>query len=363
MAVSADALRRNYARIRAAIGPTPGIIPMVKADGYGLGVLDVVRALGRERVKGWGVATLDEGLRLREAGTAEPVIVFCPLPPDSLVTALGAGLQVAVSSLDILERVIEIGRRTGRPPAVHVDVDTGIARTGFDWHAASAWMPRVLEAAKSDVRWVGCFTHLHSAEEDEASVHEQAARFREVLASVPGPPPDLLVHMANSAGALRGPDLAFGAVRPGIFLYGGRVGAGLPVPDAVVSVHARVIHLRDAVPGTTQGYGATYRAKAHERWATLAIGYADGLPRAVGNRGHALVGGARVPIVGRISMDMTVVDISSVPGVRTGDVATLIGTDGGETITVDELAEQAGTISYEILTGFTTRLPRVWNGF
>jgi alanine racemase len=123
-----------------------------------------------------------------------------------------------------------------------------------------------------------------------------------------------------------------------------------------------VIHIRDAVPGTTQGYGATYRAKGHERWATLAIGYADGLPRALGNRGHALLGGVRAPIVGRISMDMTVVDISSVPGIRAGDVATLIGTDGGQTITVDEVADQAGTISYEILTGFTARLPRVWNG-
>jgi alanine racemase len=127
-------------------------------------------------------------------------------------------------------------------------------------------------------------------------------------------------------------------------------------------MHARVVHVRDAEPGTTLGYGATYRAGGRERWATLAIGYGDGLPRALGNRGSALLCRRRVRIIGRISMDMTVVDITGAPEVRCGDVATLLGADGGEAITVDEVADLAGTISYEVLTGLTRRLPRLWTG-
>jgi alanine racemase len=360
--VRADALRRNYDRIRASVGPATSIIPMVKADAYGLGMPDVVRALTPRGPWGWGVATLDEGIRLREMGVEDPVVVFCPLPEDSLAPALAARLQVTVSSLDALDCLIEVSRRAHIVPMVHVDVDTGMGRTGLDWRKARAWMSRVLEAARGDVLWVGCYTHLRSADEDEWSVREQWTRMQEVLDQVPDTPPGLMIHMLNSAGALRLPEFAHAAVRPGIFLYGGQVGAGQPVPEAVISVHARVIHVREAEPGTTVGYGATYQASATERWATLAIGYGDGLRRALGGRGQALIQGTKVRIIGRISMDMTVVDISGVPGVRVGDVATLLGSEGRESITVDDVAELAGTISYEVLTGFSPRLPRVWTG-
>jgi alanine racemase len=362
MEVSADALRRNYDRVRAAVGPATGIIPMVKADGYGLGARGVVQALGPRGPRGWGVATLDEGVRLREMGVEAPVIVFCPLPYDSFGPALDAGLELTVSSVEALDSLAAAARDRRTVAAVHVDVDTGMGRAGFDWARAPEWLPRVAEAAKRDIRWVGCSTHLHSAEEDERSAREQCARLQDVLDRIPSRPPGLLVHVLNSAGALCLPDLAQGAVRPGIFLYGGALGPGQPVPEAVASVHARVAHVRDAAPGTSLGYGATYHARGAERWATLAIGYADGLPRALGNRGSSLLGGARAPIIGRISMDMTVVDISDIPGVRVGDVATLLGAAGSESITVDEVAELAGTISYEVLTGFTARLPRVWTG-
>jgi len=170
----------------------------------------------------------------------------------------------------------------------------------------------------------------------------------------------LLVRVLNGAGVFRTPERARGIVRPGIFLYGGGIGDGQPVPRAVVSVRARVVHVRDVIAGTTLGYGATYRAEGPERWATLCIGYGDGLRRSLGNRGNALLHGCLVPIIGRISMDVTVVDITDRPEVAVGDVATLLGSDGERAITLDDMALQAGTISYEILTGLTSRLPRVW---
>jgi alanine racemase len=359
--VRADALRRNYARIRDAVGGA-GVIPMVKADAYGLGVARTVEALAPEEPWGWGVATLEEGLGLRALGVSTPVVVFPPLHPAALEPALEQGLHVCVSSVDALASVSAAARRVGAPANVHVDVDTGMGRTGFDWRRVAEWAPRVEEAARRDVRWIGVFTHLHSADEGEGSVREQWTRFQQALAGIREPPAGLVVHVLNSAGAFRMPEHAGAAVRPGIFLYGGHIGSGLPRPEAVVSLHARVSHVRESAAGTSLGYGATYAARRDERWATLSIGYADGLPRALGNRGSALIGGRRVPIIGRISMDMTVVDITDAPGVAVGDVATLLGAEGREAITVDDVAELAGTISYEILVGFSRRLPRVWTG-
>jgi len=358
--VSAEALLENFAVLRSAVGSDVRVIPMVKADAYGLGMAEVVRTLRSANPWGWGVATLAEGLRIREMGLDEPVVVFSPLGEEEVDAALRVGLQLSVSSLDALEGVIAASRRSGSSAKIHVDVDTGMGRTGFDWRAAREWMPRVVAAARGGIDWIGCFTHLHSAEGNEASAREQWARFEEALGVMRDAPPSLVIHVLNSAGSFSVPEYARGAIRPGIFLYGGAVGPGHPQPAAVVSLHARVCLVRSVVEGTTVGYGATYSASGPERWATLAVGYGDGLPRALGNQGSALVQGRRVPIIGRISMDLTVVDISDLSGVRVGDIATLVGPEGGEEITLDEVAELAGTISYEILTGFTPRLPRIW---
>jgi alanine racemase len=360
--IRADALRANVARIRAAVGAGVGVLPMVKADAYGLGLAEAVRVLDAEDPWGFGVATVDEGARLRALGVTRRIVVCSPTPPGELARAVGQDLQLSVSSLETLSRLAEIGRARSVRPAIHVDVDTGMGRSGFDWERHAEWLPKLIEAAHGPVEWVGCHTHLHSADESEASVREQWERFDEALSATPGLPEGLLVHVLNSAGALRVPELARALVRPGVFLYGGGVGEDQPAPEEVVSVRARVVHVRDASPGTTLGYGVTYRAEREESWATLAIGYADGLPRALGNRGSALLLGRRVPIIGRISMDVTVVDISDLRGVAAGDVATLLGSDGDERIDVDEVASEAGTISYEVLTGLGSRLPRVWKG-
>ncbi len=353
------ALRHNLDRIRASVGPDVKLVPMVKADAYGLGAAGVVDALEPAGPWGFGVATVREGLDLRALGVARPIWVLSPTPPDALEAAGMGGLTVSMSDLGSLERLAVLAR-AGSAPAFHLEIDTGMGRAGFDWDRLEPAVRAALAAEQAGARWEGCYTHLHSADEEPETIHEQWKRFQAALNASGGREHGRLIHALNSAGALRCPQYAADAVRPGIFLYGGSAGAGTPEPEEVVSVRARVVHLRDADPGTSVGYGATYRARSAERWATVAIGYGDGLPRALGNRGSALLHGRRVPIVGRISMDVTVVDITGLSAVEIGDVATLIGTDGEERITLDGVAELAGTISYEILTGLTPRLPRIW---
>lgn len=351
--------------MQAAAGGDVGVIPMVKADAYGLGADRMVATLEPEQPLAWGVATLEEGRRLRELGVTRTILVVAPLPPGSYPDAVDGDLTVCLSSLDGLRLLDEAAARRDRPATFQIEVDTGMGRAGFDWRQAAQWGPIVAARHRPGLRWTGCYTHFHSADDDPATVPVQWQRLVDVLTSVPHPNEDFLVHAQNSAGALRAGRLGSGAyragaVRPGIFLYGGAAGAGLAEPDPVATVRARVVHVRDASPGTTVGYGATHAARGWEKWATLAIGYGDGLPRALGNCGHALLAGRRAPIVGRVSMDLTVVNISGFEGVEAGDVATLIGESGTERITVDEVARLAGTISYEVLTGFTPRLPRIW---
>ena len=359
MEIRPDALRRNLARIRDSVGPGVGLVPMVKADAYGTGVGGAVSALAAESPWGFGVAAVEEGVQLRSLGVDGPVVVFSPTPPGSVPAALEAGLTLTVSSpgtLDLMERA----GAAARGAAFHLEVDTGMGRAGFDWRRVAEWGPRARSAHDAGIRWAGCYTHLHSADEDRATVDVQWSRFQGALAAAPLPQEGVLVHALNSAGCFRAPEYAGDLVRPGIFLYGGSIGKDLPSPEEVVAVRARVVHVRSAPEGTTAGYGATYRSGGDERWATVAVGYGDGLPRSLGNRGHALVRGTRVPIIGRISMDVTVVDITHIPEVSPGDVVTFVGSDGSERITVDEVAQQVGTISYEILTGFTPRVSRIW---
>jgi alanine racemase len=360
--VEADALRRNFREIRDAVGPDVRTLPMVKANAYGLGSAEVVACLDPEQPWGYGVAAVAEGVRLRELGVERPLVVCSPVPTAEMGVAVRHDLQLSISSETALEALADAAASEGRVAEWHLDVDTGMGRSGFDWRTAHEWLGRVT-APRKWLGWVGAYTHLHSADEGPETVHDQWNRLSAVLEraeALEHRPDGLMVHVLNSAGVFRAPEYAQAVVRPGIFLYGGGIGGGQPDPAPVASLHARVVHLREAPAGTTVGYGSTYAASVPERWATLSVGYGDGLPRALSNRGSAIVDGTKVPIIGRISMDVTVVDVTGVSEVHEGSVATLIGSQGDERITLDEVADRAGTISYEILTGLTSRLPRVW---
>ncbi len=333
---------------------------MVKADGYGLGMEDVVRTLESEDPWGFGVATVEEGIRLRGAGVSAAVIIFSPVPPGSYDAGVAHDLTLTVSDLDSVERVAAAAARTGHVGRFQVEVDTGMGRSGFDWRRVAEWGPALAELTSENSIWEGCYTHFHSADlADDAPTRAQWERFIGAVEWLK-PEEGSLIHACNAAAAMRYPAFAADAVRPGIFLYGGSIGAGVAAPEEVARVCARVTLIRDVPEATSLGYGATYRSSGGARWATLGIGYGDGFPRVLGNRGSVLLAGRRVPIIGRISMDMTVVDITGIDGVGMGDTATLIGRDGDGVITLDEVADLAGTISYEILTGFKARMPRIW---
>jgi alanine racemase len=362
--VSSASLRRNLRRLREAVPSSTRIIPMVKADAYGLGMARVVESLGDEGVWGWGVATVDEGAALREqlvaSGLNDRIVVFSPLPVGTEAAAVAHALTPTVSEVGTLDRLREAAGDT--PVPVHVEVDTGMGRAGFPWAEVDEWAPHLRSRLVPPLRWEGLFTHFHSADEvGGPGVEEQIARFRRVAGTL-NPPAAVILHIANAAGALRLGDRLrpYPLARPGIFLYGGSAGDDLPAPEQVAAIRARVVRVAHAPAGSTAGYGSTYTAGSDEVWATLSIGYGDGYGRAASNRARVLLKGRRVPVVGRVSMDMTVVNITGLGGVVPGDVATLMGGDGRDTITLDEVAGWMGTISYEVLTGLTPRLPRVW---
>jgi len=364
--VDLDALRANFHKVRSAIGPRPGIIAMVKADAYGLGAERVVRALEPLGPWGYGVATADEGAALRRIGVERPILLCAPPSPQSLRAAAESRAILTVSDMEMLWRW-RSAASPDRPLEFHVDIDTGMGRAGFDWRDAHAWGAAVKNACTDDLMWTGVMTHFQNSDgPDDAPTQLQWSRFNDAIAQLPVSREDLMVHVANSAAAVKWRDYSADAVRPGIFLYGGSVGADAPAPEPVVSVRARLVLVKDVPPGSTCGYGATHVARNWERWGTVAIGYGDGLPRKLGNRGTMLVRGQKAKVVGRISMDMTVVDITGIPEVTAGDIATIIGSDGAFEMSLDEVASHAETISYEILTGLRPRLPRVekdsWTG-
>jgi alanine racemase len=321
------------------------LLPMVKADAYGLGAVRVARALERLDPWGFGVATVPEGEELRQAAITRPVVVFTPLLPDDFDAAVRANLVPTLGDAASIARWHE----TGLP--WHLAIDTGMSRAGVPWDRMCD-LADVLRTAPPE----GAFTHFHSAERNDGSREEQERRFAKAIAAMPERPS--LLHAENSpAIEHRGPS-PWSLARPGIFLYGVSSGSSPIIePDPVVAVRARVVDVRTVPAGDTISYGGTFRAESDCRIATLAIGYADGYRRALSNRGSVLIGDRRAPVVGVVTMDMTMVDVTDMQ-CEIGDIATLIGADGDDRIDVTEVAAVGELSPYEVLTGLRGRLPR-----
>jgi alanine racemase len=344
--IDLGALLRNGARVVEHTGIA--ILPMVKADAYGLGATRVACALEALDPWGFGVATVGEGEELRRAGITRPILIFTPLLLEELDAVRRARITPGLGSAESIRR----WALTGAP--WHLAIDTGMNRAGVSWNEVGE-----LRDALAAYPPQGVFTHFHSAELDDGSREQQEERFAKAIASLPTRPE--VVHAENSpAVAHRGANysLRWTLARPGVFLYG--VGSGPTAamqPDPVVSMRARVVDMRIVPDGETVSYDATYRAVGSRRIATLAIGYADGYRRALSNVGSVLVRGRRAPVAGLVTMDMTMIDVTDVP-CEIGDVATLIGRDGDDQIDIEELASTGNLSAYEVLTGLRARLPR-----
>ena len=327
------------------------LLPIVKANAYGVGAVAVSKALEALDPWGYGVATIVEGAELRAAGITRPVLVFMPPRPDLFDAYQAHGLTPVLGDAEGLRAWHGRGPRGG---AFHLEIDTGMGRSGVRWDEVDG-----LRDLLDTPSFEGCYTQFHSADETDGSAEAQLERFLQAVGRLPRRP--ALLHVANSAASLRDRKFAFSVVRPGMFLYGESPGAGLPEGRPVVSLRARVVSIRTLRQGESVSYHASWTAPRDTTVATIGIGYADGLARNLGAGGtaHVLLNGRHCPFIGLVTMDLSMLDIGGTP-VRVGDVATLIGSADGGGITLGEFSAWSGKDPREILTGLGPRLPRVY---
>ncbi len=364
--VDLSALRSNADVLRARLGPSVGIVAVLKADAYGHGAVVCARALER-RVWGFGVSLVEEGVEIRRAGVEAPILV--------LGGAYGLDHRdvLAYRLTPVLGDVADIARfrlaanelKLARVD-IHLKIDTGMARLGLRYDD-SAGLDRFCTAlaATPGLCMQGLMTHLASSDHvDDAMSRTQLERFDAVRAALRARGHDpALVHVANSAALVRFPEARHALVRPGLALYGLSPGAVAPIAGLrpVMSLRSRIVALREVAAGEGVSYGGLYRATRRMRVATVPMGYADGYTRRLTGKAHVLVAGRRCNVLGAITMDMCLVDVTDVEA-RLGDDVVLMGAQGDEHITADDLAAQSDTISWEILCGISKRVPRIYTG-
>ena len=346
--VDLDALVHNAVAVQQRSAKP--LLPMIKADAYGLGAVPVSRALEPLNPWGFGIATLAEAQELRAAGIERRLLLFTPLLADEIADAKRLAVTPTLGSASSIQQWAAAGGG-----AWHLAIDTGMHRAGLEW-----WRIGEVAALVAAHPPQGAFTHFHSAESNDGSIDVQQDRFRAAVEALPRRPE--VLHAENSAAVERQSPSPFDVVRPGVFLYGvGGERASRLTPEPVAHVRARVLEIHQVQDGESVSYGATWRARGTRRVATLAIGYADGYRCLFSSRGEALVRGRRYAVVGRVTMDMTMVDVTD--GVcEVGDVATLLGRADGAHLDINAVAAAVDLLPYELLVGLRLRLERVYAG-
>lgn len=370
--IDLDALTSNLQEVRALAGRGKGVMAIVKANAYGHGAVPVAWHLATQGVQALGVGDSEEAMELRRAGISIPILVLGTIIPGELSDVVDHDIAVTVHSSERVRRLEREARRAGRPVSVHLKVDTGMGRLGCA-PGIAAEIAKLIRASEF-LRFDGLCTHFATPGDPQMTA-TQVRRFEEVAraildAGIPLPP-----RHAAASGAILGqvaPHLD--VVRPGIMLYGlspalsglGSSDDPRPPPhsglEPVLTLKSQIIFLKDFEAGAPVGYDGTHVTRRRTRIATLPVGYNDGYPWRLSGKGEVLVRGHRAPVVGRISMDYLTVDVGAVPGVSVGDEVVLVGAAGGERVTVRELADRAGTIPYEILTGLGRRVVRTYRG-
>jgi alanine racemase len=359
--IDLGALSHNLAGIRAR-APNSQVMAVVKADAYGHGLVPVARHFAALGVEYLGVAFLEEGIALRRAGIATPILVLGGIFGPQLAQFLVHDLEITVSSLDKLRQVEAAAESLGKKARIHLKIDTGMERIGVHSETCGPFIAAAVASTWCEIR--GIYSHLACADDPASNMtHEQVQRFAEACAHfdrLGAPMP--MRHLANSGGVLNFPETHLDMVRPGILLYG-----VYPDPAAMrtvdvrpaLSLRSQVVYFKVVKAGRSISYGATYRVERDTRVVTVPIGYGDGYPRALSSKGQVVIRGIRYPIAGRICMDQFMVDIGRGTAYNEDEVV-LIGSQDGEAIRTEDVAEWAGTIPYEILTGLNQRIPRTY---
>ena len=361
--IDLDGFRQNWDEIKRLVGPDIKVLQAVKADAYGHGAIEISRAAVKNGVYGLGVANADEGVQLRVGGIEAPIIILSPSTAAEINDMIKYNLIPSVSDIhfaaELSTQLVERGERI----PVHIEVDTGMGRGGAISGDAINMIKDVIGLPNIEVQ--GIFSHLSVSEMEDNDYNAlQWERFRAILSGLEQEGIDLpLRHISNSGGIIDFPPFNLDMVRPGIMTYGGYPGPGREEKvrlTPVMTFKTTVVILKDFPAGYSIGYGRTYVTEKPTRIATIPVGYGDGYGVVMSNRGEALIRGRRAPIVGRISMDMCTVDVTHIPDCDIGDEVVLMGRQGDEYISAAEIAEKAGTISYEILCALGKRAPRVF---
>jgi len=353
-------LRRNLQLVRADLSPHVRLMAVVKDEAYGHGALDVARVAVEEGAWGFGLSTLEEAMALRDAGITAPLLLLGERQPGELEWCVAHDLTVCVNEPHNVRALAKLATDFGKRVPVHLKIHTGMSRYGVRWDEALPLIEKIL--AEKSLLLEGVMTHFSQSDEtDKTFANLQFARFQEILAalaqkkiSVP------LRHACNSGGFLDLPAAHLDMVRTGILLYGvfpSTVCRQLPGIEPVMSVKAKIAAIQKLKPGEVVGYGMRYTAKSERRIAILPIGYGDGFPR-VRNEGCALIHGRRAPLVGGIAMDALMVDITDIPQAQLWDEAVLMGKQGGDEITVRDIAKLKNSVTYDVLTNWRLRLRR-----
>lgn len=361
--VDLDLLAHNIRALRDAMADGARLLLTVKADAYGHGAVQVARAAeSGGGVDMFGVATLDEATELKESGIKSPILILSPVLDAELPAVVDAGFAITVSSFEMAAAASRCCN--GRHVGVHVEIDTGMGRTGVAAEDARVEIARI--AGLEGVDLLGVYTHFPVSDTDPDFTRAQIEDFHAIVAALRADGVAIpMIHCANSAATVSLPESHMDLVRPGLAAYGlhpGGAGSGSDVDlRPIMSWKSRLVRVRDVPAGRTISYGRDYRTARPSVIGVVPVGYGHGYPFALSNCGQMIVGGVLVPVVGRVTMDMTMVDLTGVPErPRPGDEVVLVGNANGSTITFHDVAGWAGSIAYEIMCGISKRVPRTY---
>jgi alanine racemase len=363
--IDLDALASNLSEVRRLTIPTAKILAVVKANAYGHGAVEVSRTVLAGGADWLGVARLDEGLTLREAGIEAPILILGYLPPEQSADVVRSRLSQAVYTSEMALALAEAASAQGTRAKLHLKIDTGMGRIG--WVAGPGAVREILILARNrHLEVEGIFTHFAAADlADKAYTKEQLAKFTMLIEELRRNGLEIPIkHAANSAALMEMPETHLDLVRAGIILYGlypsDEVDHSRIKLLPVMSLKAKVAYVKEVPAGFKVSYGCTHSTENNTTIATLPLGYADGYSRLLSSKGCALLHGRRAPVIGRVCMDQVMVDVGHIPGTAVGDETVLIGRQGDQEITTDEIAGLLGTINYEVVCMVSHRVPRVY---